>query len=284
MTGMDARTQRFRDLHREGCFVMPNPWDIGTARYFRSRGFPALATTSLGFAFSQGRADQDVPLEMMLAHIGDIVAAVPDIPVNADFENAYADEPEAAAANILRCAATGVAGVSIEDGTGRAHDPLYDFDLAVARVAAARQALDAAGSPVMLTARAECYLTGHPKPLEESARRLRAYADAGADVLYAPGPRTLADMRVLVDAAQGKPVNMLLFGDFGLHVADVAAAGVRRISVGGAMARIAWSAIIGATDAIVAAGAFTGFASTGPSRALDTFFAQDRRERDEHDR
>lgn len=269
----------FRDLHREGCFVMPNPWDIGTARWLRAQGFKALATTSAGFAFTLGRADQDVGIELMLPHIAEIVASVPDLPVNADFENGYADEPKDVAINVKRCVATGVAGLSIEDATGRSNKPLYDLGHAIERIRAARAAIDETKSGVLLTARAECFLTGHETPLKESARRIAAYAEAGADVLYAPGPKTIADMKEIISAAQGKPVNILIYGDFGLSVDEIAAAGARRISIGGALARAAWSAFIAATDLIAKQGSFKGFANNGASAPLTAFLKADLKER-----
>ncbi|RXT46161.1 2-methylisocitrate lyase [Bosea sp. Tri-44] len=265
----------FRQLHESGCFVMPNPWDEGSARWLRGQGFKALASTSAGFAFTQGRADQDVPRDMMLAHLSELVKAVPDLPINADFENGYADTPDGVAANIKLCIATGVAGLSIEDATGRAGETLYPFELAVERVKAARRAVDETGSGVLLTARAECFLTGHPEPLKEAVRRIEAFAEAGADVLYAPGPRTVADIGAIVAAAGGKPVNALVYGDFGLSVSDIAAAGARRISIGGALARAAWAAFIEATRLIKDEGSFKGFAGNGASAPLNPFFRDD---------
>jgi 2-methylisocitrate lyase-like PEP mutase family enzyme len=273
------RIARFRALHAGGCFVMPNPWDVGSARWLRGQGFPALATTSAGFAFTQGRADQDVPLDMMLSHIAELVAAVPDVPVNADFENAYADDPTGVAVNVKACVATGVAGLSVEDATGRPADPLYPFDLAVARVAAARRAIDETGTGVLLTARAECFLTGHPDALAESCRRLQAYAAAGADVLYAPGPKTREDIGAVVAAAGGKPVNILVHGAFGLTVADIEGLGGRRISIGAALARAAWSSFIEATRLIREEGRFDGFAGNAASAPLNPFFQADLAER-----
>jgi 2-methylisocitrate lyase-like PEP mutase family enzyme len=269
------QVETFRKLHEGGCFVMPNPWDLGSARWLRGQGFKALASTSAGFAFTQARADQDVPRDMMLAHLAELVKAVPDLPVNADFENGYADTPDGVGANVKLCVATGVAGLSIEDATGREAEPLYPFELAVARVKAARKAIDETGSGVLLTARAECFLTGHPEALKESVRRIKAYAAAGADVLYAPGPKTADDIRTIVDAAGGKPVNALVYGDFGLSVADIAAAGARRISIGGALARAAWAAFIEATRLIAEEGSFKGFANNGPSAPLNPFFRGD---------
>jgi len=270
-----TRIAAFRRLHESGCFVMPNPWDVGTARWLRGAGFKALATTSAGFAFTRGRADQDVPRDMMLAHIAEIVACLPDTPVNADFENGYADDPDGVAANVRACIETGVAGLSIEDATGRAEEPLYPFDLAVDRIRAARAAIDASGSGVLLTARAEAFLTGHPEPLAESVRRIAAFAEAGADVLYAPGPKTPEAIAAIVDAAGGKPVNMLNYGDFGLTVPQIAALGVRRISIGGALARAAWAAFIAATRTIAEEGSFRGFAGNGASAPLNPFFTAD---------
>lgn len=265
----------FRRLHESGCFVMPNPWDEGSARWLRGQGFKALASTSAGFAFTQGRADQDVPRDMMLAHLAELVKVVPDLPINADFENGYADTPDGVAANVKLCIATGVAGLSIEDATGRAGEALYPFELAVERIRAARRAVDETGSGVLLTARAECFLTGHPEPLKEAVRRIEAYAEAGADVLYAPGPRTVEDIGAIVAAAGGKPVNALVYGDFGLSVSDIAAAGARRISIGGALARAAWAAFIEATRLIKDEGSFKGFAGNGPSAPLNPFFRDD---------
>ncbi|MFJ5368576.1 isocitrate lyase/phosphoenolpyruvate mutase family protein [Bosea sp. CER48] len=273
------QVEAFRKLHEAGCFVMPNPWDLGSARWLRGQGFKALATTSAGFAFTQARADQDVPRDMMLAHIAEMVKAVPDLPVNADFENGYADTPDGVAANVKLCVATGVAGLSIEDATGRSDEPLYPFELAVERIRAARKAIDDTGSGVVLTARAECFLTGHPEPLKESVRRIEAYAAAGADVLYAPGPKTAADIAAIVSAAGGRPVNALVYGDFGLSVSDIAAAGARRISIGGALARAAWAAFIEATRLIAEEGSFKGFAGNGPSAPLNPFFTRDLEER-----
>lgn len=273
------QVEAFRKLHEAGCFVMPNPWDFGSARWLRGQGFKALATTSAGYAFTQGRADQDVPRDMMLGHLAEIVKAVPDLPVNADFENGYADTPDGVAANVKLCVATGVAGLSIEDATGRQDEPLYPFELAVERIKAARKAIDETGSGVVLTARAECFLTGHAEPLKESVRRIEAYAAAGADVLYAPGPKTAADIAAIVKAAGGKPVNTLIYGDFGLSVAEIAATGTRRISIGGALARAAWAAFIEATRLIAEEGSFKGFAGNGPSAPLNPFFTKDLAER-----
>lgn len=270
MSAADA----FRDLHRRGCFVLPNPWDAGGARQLEQLGFAAVATTSSGMAWSMARPDGGVGVDDVLAHVAAIVAAT-SLPVNADFEHGYAEDVAAMAEHVRRCVATGVAGLSIEDATGRSEDPLYPFDLAVQRVRAARRAIDETGSGVLLTARAECFLTGHPDPLAESVRRIAAYAEAGADVLYAPGPKTSDDIATIVAAADGKPVNTLVYGDFGLRVADIAALGTRRISIGGALARAAWAAFIEATRLIRDEGSFAGFAANGASSPLNPFFGDD---------
>jgi 2-methylisocitrate lyase-like PEP mutase family enzyme len=274
------RIATFRALHESGCFVIPNPWDVGSARWLRAKGFKALATTSAGFAFTQGRADQDVPLEMMLAHIAEMVRATPDLPVNADFENGYADDPMGVAHNVLACAATGVAGLSIEDATGRADRPIYEFGHAIERVIAAREALDASGTGVLLTARAEGLITTAPGGIADVSRRIEAFAAAGADVLFAPGLKTADDIRTIVAAAAGRPVNMVMFGALGMSVADVAALGVRRISTGAALARAAWAGFINAADAIMADGDFSSFAGNGVTAPLNPFFRDDLKLRD----
>ena len=216
-----ARRKAFRALHERGCFVIPNPWDVGSARYLQHLGFPALATTSAGFAFSQGLPDSgdDAVLarDRSLAYIASITAAV-DLPVSADFMSGYGLEPEDVAESVARCVATGVAGLSIEDATGDSASPLYDLPIAVERVRAARQAIDRSGDDVLLTARAECYHVGHPDPLRESVRRLQAYAAAGADVLFAPGPQNPAEIKALVEAVAPKPLNLLVVRDIGLSV------------------------------------------------------------------
>jgi len=282
MPATDFTTPRdaFRKLHESGCFVIPNPWDIGTARYLHQLGFPALATTSSGFAFSRGLPDTDwaVPRDMMLGHIAEIVAAV-ELPVNADFESGYAHDPEKVAENVRLCVATGVAGLSIEDATGDPRSPLYELPLAVERIKAARRAIDASNSGVLLTARAECYLVGRPDPLNESIRRLQAYAEAGADVLYAPGPRDREDIKAIVTAVSPKPVNVLMSSHTGLSVADLAEMGVRRISVGSSLARAAWTGFIRAAKRIAGEGSFAGFDGSVPFAELNGFFREDSKNR-----
>jgi 2-methylisocitrate lyase-like PEP mutase family enzyme len=269
-----ARNAAFRALHSDGCFVIPNPWDVGSARWLRAKGFKALATTSAGLAWRQGRADQQVPLDMMLAYLREMVHAVPDTPVNADFENGYADDEATLAHNVKLCVATGVAGLSIEDATGRPAEPLYDFDTALRRFKIARQAVNDTGENVMLTARAEAYLHGHATPLPEVCKRLAAFADAGADVLYAPGAKTPTDIREIVAAAGGKPVNLVVFNDFGLTVDDIAKLGVRRISIGSALAKTAWTGFTQAVDGLLA-GNFSAFGKSMPSAVLNGFFEGD---------
>jgi 2-methylisocitrate lyase-like PEP mutase family enzyme len=268
-----TRCTVFRELHASGCFVIPNPWDIGTAKYLRHLGFQALATTSAGFAFGRGLPDGAVSLRDMLVHISEIVAAT-DLPVNADFGPGFADESDQVAHNVRDCLKTGVAGLSIEDATGDKSMPLYEFALAVDRIAATRAAIDESGSGVLLTARAECYLTGHPDPFAESIRRLQAYAAAGADVLYAPGVTKREEMQAIVSAVAPRPVNMLISSDLGLRVQDLAEMGVRRISVGSALARTAWSGFIRAAREIAQQGTFGGFASLTPFPELDAFFQE----------
>ena len=275
-TAFAARRAAFCKLHESGCFVIPNPWDVGTARYLRHLGFKALATTSSGFSFSKGLPDTDwaVPRDMALAHIEEIVAAT-DLPVNADYESGYAHEAEEVAQNVRLCVETGVAGLSIEDASGNPDKPLYDLDHAAERIRAARTAISATGTNVLLTARAECYLVGHPDPLKESLRRLQAYAEAGADVLYAPGPRTREDIKAIVDAVAPKPVNILMTMNTGLMVKDIAALGARRISVGSSLARAAWGAFISAARLIAEEGSFAGFDDAVAFADINEFFRRD---------
>ena len=266
-TDFAPRRAAFRKLHESGCFVIPNPWDIGTACYLRHLGFQALATTSAGFSFSRGMPDADwaVPLDLALKHIAEIVSAT-HLPVNADFESGYSHEPKGVAANVRLCVETGVAGLSIEDATGDQDKPLYDLALAVERIQAARSAIGGA----LLVGRAECFLVGHPDPLRESIRRLQAYAEAGADVLYAPGVRERADIQAIVAAVHPKPVNVL--APAGLKVSDLAELGVRRVSVGSSLARAAWTGFIRAAKLIAEDGSFAGFDGAVPYAELNEFF------------
>ena len=267
----------FRKLHAGGCFVIPNPWDIGTTRYLQHLGFKALATTSAGFAFSRGLPDAAVSRDDMLAHIAEIVAAT-YLPVNADFEGGYAQASEGVAESVRLCVETGVAGLSIEDSTGDKNEPLYDLDLAVARMKAARAAIDKAGGDVLLTGRAECFLVGRPD-LDETVRRLKAYSTAGADCLYAPGIRTPEQIAAVVKAAAPKPVNVLMPGALGITVADLEALGVRRISVGGTLARVAWGAFIRATKEIASDGRFDAFKEAAAHAEINGFFRDDMKTR-----
>jgi methylisocitrate lyase len=266
---MDARVERFRQLHRSGCFVIPNPWDGGSARVLEQLGFPALATTSSGFAWTMGRPDNHVSLEEALAHFRSISGAV-SVPVNADFEGGFAVEPETVAKNVILAARTGVAGLSIEDSTGNAADPLYEFDLAVGRIEAARTAIDETGSGVLLTARCEAFLVGRPD-LAETIRRLKAFADAGADCLYAPALRKISDIRAVVEAVAPKPVNALVAADF-TTVAELTSIGVRRISVGGALARTAWSGFLAAAREIAENGTFSALGRAIPFAEINGLF------------
>ena len=271
------KRKTFRALHQSGCFVIPNPWNVGSARYLQGLGFKALATTSSGYAHAQGFSDGDVTRDMVLTHCREIADAA-DVPVNADFEGGYADDPEGVAANVALCIATGVAGLSIEDFTGDETDPLYDFDLAVKRVKAARAAIDKAGGDVVFTARSEGFIHGRPD-MAETVRRLKAFADAGADCLYAPGIRTREQIAEVVRAVAPKPVNFLNSGAFGFTVEDLAALGVRRISVGGTLARVAMGAFIKSATEIAKEGKFESFAGTMPNAELNKFFSDDRAKR-----
>jgi 2-methylisocitrate lyase-like PEP mutase family enzyme len=251
------RCRTFRELHQSGCFVIPNPWDIGSARTLVRLGFPALATTSSGFAWSLGRRDNQVTLEEALAHFRAIAAAV-EVPVNADFEGGFAVEPERVGANVSIACKTGVAGISIEDSTGDSASPLFDFDLAVERIRAARVALDESGTGVLLTGRSEGFIVGRPD-LKETIRRLVAYGEAGAECLYAPGIHTQAEIRAVVQAVVPQPVNVLVGSDF-TTVSELAQMGVRRISTGGALARAAWNGFLVAARQLAERGTFQGLA------------------------
>ena len=277
MQSTATKRAMFRELHQSGCFAIPNPWDIGSARYLQHLGFRAIATSSAGFAFSRGLPDNAVPRDMMLAHIREIVEAT-DIPVNADFENGYAHHPESVAENVRLCIDTGVAGLSIEDSTGVEEAPLYPLEAAVARIAAARAAIHASGADVVLVARAECFLVGNPD-LDEVIRRLSVYAEAGADCLYAPGLRRREEITAVVQAVAPKAVNVLIGSAMGFQLADVAALGVRRVSVGGALARAAWGGFMRAARQLAEQGRFDAFADAAPHAELQEFFDSDARRR-----
>lgn len=264
----------FRKLHESGCWMIPNPWDVGSARYLQGLGFKALASTSSGYAWSEGYADNAVGVDKVLAHLKEIVAAT-DVPVNADFEGGYADDPAGVARNVTLCCATGVAGLSIEDSTGNKDKPLYDIPFAVERMKAARTAIDKAAPDVLLTGRAEGFISGVPD-LEQMIARLKAYAAAGADVLYAPGIRTREQIEAVCRAVAPKPVNFLNSAVFGHSVSDLAAMGVRRISTGGALARSAWGGFIRMAKEIAEQGTFTNFKDAANGGELNGFFTKDK--------
>jgi 2-methylisocitrate lyase-like PEP mutase family enzyme len=264
----DRRTT-FARLHQSGTFVIPNPWDAGSARYLQHLGFSALASTSAGVAFSDGLPDGAVSRDRILAHLAELVRAT-DVPVNADFQAGYATDARGVADSVRLCVETGVAGLSIEDSTGDAKQPLYDLATAVDRLKAARAAIGTSG--VLLTGRAECFLVGHADPLNEAIRRLRAYSEAGADVLYAPGLRGAADIEAVVKAVAPKPVNVLRSTGSAFTVAQLAELGVRRVSVGSALASVAWGAFASAARELAASGTFGGFKGAMPFAELEAFF------------
>jgi 2-methylisocitrate lyase-like PEP mutase family enzyme len=261
----------FRRLHESGCFVMPNPWDAGSARLLARLGFQALATTSAGFAWSIGRPDHQSTLEEALGHLRTMAHCV-ELPINADFEGGFAVEPDAVGRNVAAAAATGIAGLSIEDSTHDPAAPLFEFPLAVERIRAARRAIDGSGTGVLLTARSEGFIAGRPD-LAETVRRLIAYAEAGADCLFAPGIRTRADIEAVVKSAAPKPVNVVVFSDFAT-VAELAAMGVRRVSVGGALARAAWTGFLEAAKEIVERGTFTAVGRSVPGTDINSFLKE----------
>jgi 2-methylisocitrate lyase-like PEP mutase family enzyme len=252
----DNRIDEFHRLHSSGCFVMPNPWDVGSARALEHLGFKALATTSAGLAWTLGRADTQITRDQVLDHLHLVSAAV-TVPVNADFEGGYAVDPTDVAANVMMAADTGIAGLSIEDASGDEAHPLFEFNLAVERIAAARQAIDESGTGILLTGRSEGFVRGRPD-IDETIRRLCAYAEAGADCLYAPRIDSLEQLSAIISAVSPKPVNLLINAPF-TTVAEAAELGVRRISVGGTLARTAWDGFLAAAREIADAGTFSGF-------------------------
>jgi 2-methylisocitrate lyase-like PEP mutase family enzyme len=269
------KRKTFRKLHDAGCFVIPNPWNVGSARYLQGLGFKALATTSSGHAHAQGFPDGAQSRDDVLAHYRELAEAT-DVPLNADFENGFADDPDGVAQNVTRCVATGCAGLSIEDSPKSA-TPLYDFDLSLARVKAARAAIDRAGGDVVFIARAENFIRGVPD-LDDVIRRLKAYKEAGADCLYAPGIKTREQIEAVVQAVAPQPVNFLAGAALGFTVSDLAAMGVRRISVGGSLARVAMHAFIRAATEIAREGKFNGFAGLISNPELNKFFSEDRKQ------
>jgi 2-methylisocitrate lyase-like PEP mutase family enzyme len=269
MSDLDPRVTTFRRLHQSGCFVIPNPWDVGSAVVLEQLGFSALATTSAGFAWTLGRPDNFVTIDEALTHYAAIAAAV-DVPVNADFERGFATDPEEVAANVARACDTGIAGLSIEDSTHEAESPLFDFDVAVARVQAARRAIDESGTGIVLTGRSEGFIAGRPD-LGETIRRLQAYAEAGAECLFAPGVKELSDIEAIVRSVAPKPVNVVASTDFAT-VSQLADLGARRISVGGALARTAWTAFLGAAREIAEHGTFGALGRTTPGVEINRLF------------
>jgi 2-methylisocitrate lyase-like PEP mutase family enzyme len=272
MTSTADKRRAFRTLHESGCFLIPNPWDIGSARYLQSLGFKALASTSSGFAWSQGRPDNGLPRERVLEHLSALAAAI-DVPLNADFENGFAADAAGVAQSVRMAVETGIAGISIEDsiGPGAKTAPLFELDAAVERVRAARRAIDAAGGEVLLIARAECFLVGLPD-IEHTIARLKAYAGAGADCLYAPGIRSADHIRAVVEAVHPKPVNLLMSAPGALTLADAADLGVRRVSVGGALARAAWGGFMRAARELAERGSFEGLAGAATHPAVNALF------------
>ena len=265
---------QFRALHESGCFVLANPWDVGTAVYLQQLGFKALATTSAGFAFSRGKPDGGVALDEMLSHIGEVVAATP-LPVNADFLNGFADKPEDISTNVKLCIESGVAGLSIEDNSGNSAAPIYEESFAVDRIRAARNAIDASGVPVLLTGRCEAWLVKIPDPFRVALDRLVAYAEAGADCLYAPGVQKPDEIAVIVKAIAPKPVNVLVSGfNRELSLSQLADLGVRRISVGSGLAAVAWGAFIRAARSIATTGRFDAFANAVPFAEINEVFSK----------
>jgi 2-methylisocitrate lyase-like PEP mutase family enzyme len=274
MAGVSEKRAAFHALHKSGCFVIPNPWDVGSARWLQGLGFKALASTSSGFAWSKGFADNRVTRDMVLTHLSDLVAAT-DVPINADFEGGYARDSAGVFESVKLAVATGVAGLSIEDSTGDKNKPLYDIDTAVARLKAARKAIDETGGDTLLVGRAENFFAGVPD-LDDTIARLKAYSNAGADCLYSPGVKTPEQIAAVVKAVAPKPFNLLIGNAIGISVKDAEKLGVRRISVGGALARSAWGGFLRAMKQITEEGRFDEFANAAPGVELNKFFAADK--------
>jgi 2-methylisocitrate lyase-like PEP mutase family enzyme len=268
---IEDKINTLRELHESGCFVIPNPWDPGSAKYLQSVGFRALATTSAGFAFTRGRPDGGVSRDEMLAHLADIAEAT-DLPVSADFLNGYGEDPDQVAESVRLALATGIAGLSVEDSTGDPEQAQFDLETATERVRAARRVIDESGSGAVLTARAENFFVGNPD-LDDTITRLRAYAEAGADCLYAPAIQTDEQIAAVVSAVAPKPVNVLNFRQ-DLTVADYAERGVRRISIGGGLAFAAWAGVFQAASRLAESGSFDGFPTDRPPVNLNALFAE----------
>lgn len=274
MASVSEKRATFHALHKSGCFVIPNPWDVGSARWLQGLGFKALASTSSGFAWSKGFADNRVTRDMVLTHLSDLVAAT-DVPINADFEGGYAHDAAGVFESVKLAVATGVAGISIEDSTGDKGKPLYDIDTAVARLKAARRAIDEAGGDTLLVGRAENFFAGVPD-LDDTIARLKAYSNAGADCLYSPGVKTPEQIAAVVKAVAPKPFNLLIGNAIGITVKDAEKLGVRRISVGGALARSAWGGFLRAMKEITEEGCFDEFSNAASGAELNKFFNADR--------
>lgn len=271
MATVSEKRAEFRRMHESGCFVIPNPWDVGSALYLQSVGFKALATTSSGFAWTRGRPDNGVSRDAVLAHLRELVEAT-DVPINADFENGFAADTAGVGESVALAVETGVAGLSIEDSTGNRDEPLFAIEVAVERMRAARRAIDEAGGDTLLVGRAENFIVGRPD-MEDAIARLKAYAEAGADCLYAPGLRTADQIRAVVEAVAPKPVNVLIGSAAEFSVADLAALGVRRISVGGGLARVGWDAVVHAATRL-AEGSFEGMGRGRPAADLNGLFRE----------
>jgi len=272
MKTVSEKRAEFRRLHEAGCFVIPNPWDVGSARYLESMGFSAVATTSSGFAFSQGFADNaSIGMEPVLRHAAELAASL-SIPVNVDFQDGYAADADGVAESVRRCVETGVAGLSIEDNTNDFDSPLYEISEAVERLIAARESIAKHAPGTVLTARSECYLVGHPDPFRESLRRLEAYAEAGADVFFVPGPATREEIKTIVELVAPKPVNVIVTAAVRMTVPELAELGVRRISVGSALARAAWTGFLTAARQIAEEGSFESFGDLVTFKELNGFF------------
>lgn len=269
---VSQRRAAFRALHQSGCFVLPNPWDAGSANVLSSLGFKALATTSSGYAWSCARADGQLSRDETLAHMRYMVEAS-DLPINADFESGFADTPEGVAESVSMAVETGVAGISIEDSTGDAQAPLRSLAESVERIRAARAAIDATGGEALLIGRAENFFVGRPD-LDDAILRLKAYADAGADCLYAPGIKTREQISAVVAAVAPKPVNVLIGWESDLTLQDLADLGVRRVSVGGALARAAWGGFLNAARLIAEQGRFDGFACAPSGAELNALLGK----------
>src|SRR6266550_837717 len=269
MASVAQRREIFRALHQSGCFAIPNPWDVGSAKYLQHLGFKAIATTSAGFAFSRGLPDGAVGRDEMLAHIRELVEAT-DVPVNADFENGYADDPNDVADSVRLCVETGVAGLSIEDAADRKESPIYDVDLAIERIHAVCEALH--GTGVLLVGRAEGFLVGREK-IDQVIKRLVAYSEAGAECLYAPGFKESDHIKAIVECVAPKPSNILIGGPSGLTMRDAAELGARRVSVGGAFARAAWGGFIRSAKELMEKGTFDELAHAAPYAELQKLFS-----------